>query len=69
MLYTIRFQKVEAHRTRMTMGGNILDYEGKTKIPTYNLIKMKLLLNSVLSTLGAKLTTIDIKNFYLKKQS
>ena len=31
-----------------------------------NLVTMKLLLNSVLSALGARFMTIDIKNFYLE---
>ena len=63
---TIRPQKNETHRTRMTIGRNLLDYQGNTKTPTANLIIMKLLLNSILSTPSAKFVTIDIKNFYLE---
>ena len=63
---SIRPQKKETHRTRMTIGGNALDYDGKTKTPTADLITLKLLLNSVLSTPKAKFLTIDIKNFYLE---
>ena len=44
----------------------MLDYNGNTKAPIADLITMKLLLNSVLSTSGAKFITIDIKNFYLE---
>lgn len=54
----IRPQKKGTDRTRMTIGGNLLDYA--------NLITLKLLLNSVLSTPEAKFMTIDIKNFYLE---
>ena len=61
----IRPQKKETHRTRITIGGNLLTYDGKTKTPTADLITLKLLLNSVLSTKNAKFLTIDIKNFYL----
>ena len=50
----------------MTIGGNLLDYDGNTKTPTADLITLKLLLNSVLSTPEAKFMTIDIKNFYLE---
>ena len=50
----------------MTIGGNLLDYDGNTRAPTVDLVTMKLLLNSVLSTPGTKFMTIDIKNFYLE---
>ena len=63
---SIRPQKKEPYRTRMTIGGNLLDYAGNTKAPTADLVTMKLLLNSVLSTPGARFMTIDIKNFYLE---
>ena len=63
---TMRPQKKEIHRTHMTIGGNLLDYDGKTKTPTADLITLKLLLNSILSTPKAKFLTIDIKNFYLE---
>ena len=62
----IRPQKKETHRTRMTIGGNLLDYEGNTKTPTADLITLKLLINSVLSTPQAKFMTTDMKNFYLE---
>ena len=62
----IRPQKKEIHRTYMTISRNLLDYQGNTKTPIANLITMKLLLNSILSTPGAKCMTIDIKNFYLE---
>ena len=52
----------------MIIRGNILDYDNNTKAPTADLITIKLLLNSVLSILGAKFMTIDIKNFYLETE-
>ena len=51
----------------MTIGVNILDYKVNTKAPTADLMKTKLLLNSVFSTPGAKFMTINVKNFYLKQ--
>lgn len=56
---SIRPQKKETHRTRMTIGGNVLDYDGKTKTPTADLITLKLLLNSVLSTPKAKFCRLN----------
>ena len=50
----------------MTISGNLLDYNSNTKTLTANLITIKLLLNSVLSTPNAKFMTINIKNFYLE---
>ena len=50
----------------MTIEGNLLDYDGNTKTPIADLITMKILLNSVISTSKAKFLTIDIKNFYLE---
>ena len=50
----------------MSIGSNILDYERSTKAPTDDLETMKLMLNSVISTPGAKLMTTHIKHFYLK---
>ena len=50
----------------MTIGGNVLDYNGNTKVLIVDLITIKLLLNSILSILGGKFMTIDIKNFYLE---
>ena len=56
------------HRTRMTIGSNILDCDRNTKALTADLIIMKLLLNSILSTPEAKFMTIDIKKFYLETE-
>ena len=50
----------------MTIGGNILDYGESTKELSVDLIAMKLLLNSTLSTIGEKFMTLDIKNLLEK---
>ena len=62
----IRSQKNETHRIRITISRNLLDYQDNTKTPTADLITMKLLLNSILSTPSTKFMTIDFKNFYLE---
>ena len=57
--------KLDPNRTRVTVGGNLLTYEGELYTKTTNLIAIKILLDSVLSTKDARFMTIDIKNFYL----
>ena len=47
------------------MGGNRINYPGDCGTPTADLQTVKLLLNSVISTPGAKFMTMDISNFYL----
>jgi len=66
IICNIRPQKKETYHTCMTIGRNLLDYNGNTKTLTADLITLKLLLNSVLSIPKAKFMTIDIKNFYLE---
>ena len=53
----------------MTTGGSIIYYEGNTKAPIDDLITIKLLLNSALSTPGAKFMTIDRKKLLLKNRA
>ena len=61
----VRPQKAEVNRTRLTYGGSNLDVDIDCGTPTANLLTVKLLLNSVISTPGAKFMAIDIKDFYL----
>ncbi|KAL7483042.1 hypothetical protein ACHAW6_008693 [Cyclotella cf. meneghiniana] len=62
---TIRTEKKDPYRTRATMGGNLINYPEDVGTPTANLLLIKLFLNSVISTKGAKFATADISNFYL----
>ena len=62
---TVRPQKAEPFRTRLTLGGNRIKYPGDVGTPTADMLLFKILLNSVVSTPGAKFMTIDISNFYL----
>ena len=61
----VRPQKEEVNRTRLTFGGNNLSVDYDCGTPTADLLTVKLLLNSVISTPGAKFMTLDIKDFYL----
>ncbi len=55
----------EPNRTRLVAGGDRVHYPFDTGTPTANLLTVKLLINSMTSTPGARFFTIDIKNFYL----
>jgi hypothetical protein len=61
----IRLQKVETHRTRLTVGGDRLDYPGIVSTPTAKLSTAKCLINSTISTDDARFIVSDIKDFYL----
>jgi hypothetical protein len=61
----IRTEKAEQKRVRITVGGDRLDYPGETSTDTALLDTTKLLINSVLSTPGARMGAIDISNFYI----
>ena len=57
--------KAEPNRVRLTSGGNRIKFPGDVGTPTADLLTVKLLINSVISTPGAEWFTMDIKNFYL----
>lgn len=57
--------KENPNRVRITAGGDRINYTWEYSTPTANLTTVKLLLNSVISTKGAKFFTMDIKDFYL----
>ena len=61
----IKEHKSETHRTRLTVGGNLLNFPGMLSTPTATVTTMKCLFNSVISTPGAKCLIADVKNFYL----
>lgn len=54
-----------AYRIRGTVGGNLQEYEGITAAHTAGMEAVKILLNSTISTPGAKFCTMDLSNFYL----
>jgi hypothetical protein len=61
----IKDHKEEKERTRLTVGGDQIEYPGDKSTRTAGLTTAKILINSVISTLGAKFLVIDINNFYL----
>ena len=50
---------------RLTVGGNLLDYDGDASTPTTDLTTTKVFINSIISTNKARMATTDIENFYL----
>ncbi len=55
----------EPNRTRLVAGGDRVHYLFDAGTPTADLLTIKLPINSVISTPGARFFTMDIKNFYL----
>jgi hypothetical protein len=47
------------------MGSNLVNYPNDCRTPTADIITVKLLLNSIISTDYAKFMTLDLKDFYL----
>ncbi|KAL7476328.1 hypothetical protein ACHAW6_002199 [Cyclotella cf. meneghiniana] len=60
-----RPQKKEQECTRLTVGGNLVDYPWDVATLTADLTTAKLLFNSIISTLGVEFVMIDCKIFYL----
>jgi hypothetical protein len=65
IVVSLRPQKAEVERTRLTVGGNLIDYPGDVSTKTANLTTAKILFNSVPSTPKANFMGINLKNFYL----
>ena len=62
----IRPEKIdEPNRTRLVAGGDRVHFPGNAGTPTADLLTVKLLINSIISTAGAKFMTMNIKDFYL----
>ena len=49
----------------LTVNGNLLHFLGDCGTPTVNMVTIKLHLNSVISTKGARYYTIDLMDFYI----
>ncbi len=58
-------EKKDPYHTGITMGGNLINYLNDCGTPTADLLTVKLMFNSIISTPCAKFMTIDIKDFYL----
>ncbi len=61
----IKQNKIETHRTSFTAGGDRINYPEDVGTPTADMTLVKTMLNSVISTRGAKCVMLDIKDFYL----
>ena len=62
----VRPEKIkEPNRTRLTAGGNLINYPWDVSTATAEMLLVKIFFNSIISTPGAKFMTMDIKNFYL----
>jgi hypothetical protein len=61
----IKDHKEEKERTRLNVGGDQIEYPGEKSTRTAGLTMAKIIINSIISTLGAKFLVIDIYNFYL----
>ena len=57
--------KAETHRTRLTAGGDRINYPEDVGTPTADMTLVKTLFNSIISTEGAKCVMLDVKDFYL----
>ena len=62
---SVKPEKKEINRTRLSVSGDRLDYPGEVATPTANVLFSKLLFNSGIFTKGARFMTIDISNFCL----
>ena len=60
-----REEKEDKYRFRLVVGGDRITYEGDAGTPTAELLTIKLLANSIISTPNAKMLTLDLKDFYL----
>jgi hypothetical protein len=65
----IKDHKEEKEPTILTVDGDRIEYPGDKSTLNAGLTTAKILINSVISTLGAKFPVIDIKNFYLNTPS
>ena len=61
IVYDIRPNKAETHRTSITVGGNLLKYAGTLTTPTATITTANILFNTVVSTPKAKCVLAYIK--------
>ena len=61
-------QKTDTHRTRLTVGGNLMDYPGEVSTTTSDLNTMKIHINSSISDVKSRYMCMDVNYFYLSNQ-
>ena len=64
MFAYIRPTKAKVNRVRVTVGGDRLELLGATTTHCTSLMTTQCLLNSTISTPGARFITLEIKEFY-----
>jgi hypothetical protein len=69
MVVDIKTHREEKECTRLTVGGDQIEYPGYNSTNTAGLATANILFNSSIFTPGAKFWVIDIKNFYLNTPS
>ena len=60
----MKSEKEEKERTRLILGGNLLDFKGNLRAPTASVTTAKCVFNSVVLTPGARSLLADIKKIY-----
>jgi hypothetical protein len=61
----IKPNKEEKERTRLTAGGNCINYPDNVGTPTADMPLFKCMVKSIIATPGARCIMVDIKDFYL----
>jgi hypothetical protein len=64
LVCTYQSKKKAPYHTRITMGGNFVNYPDNCGTPLADLLTINLLFISIISTNNAKFMTINIKDFY-----
>ena len=64
MVASTRLTKAEVNRVRVTVGGDRINFPSATTTHCAGLTTTKCLLNSTISTPGARFMTLEIKYFY-----
>ena len=67
-LCDIQTQKTGTRRTRLTAGGNLIDYPGEVSTPTSDLTTIKIRVNSAISDVKSRYMRMEVKYFYLNNQ-
>ena len=67
MVADFRPRKPDPHRIRITVGGSKISVDYDIRTPTADLSTAKILINSTLSTQGARWDRFDLMNMYLNK--
>jgi len=64
LVASLQLRKVEKRHVCVTIGGDRLEYNGKTVTVPATLTTVKIHLNSTISTPNARYMTLDIKDYY-----